>query len=158
MNLAVKEVCGDAAALPPLDAFKVFDRLWASKIDPKSSWCEIDEQYRGKGAAGAIAYLGMGELVSASQIWKGELKPGALLQVWDSDAEFEKVFAGDAPDGIGHSFIFLEYKKNQKGEIIGMLIADKELVGANLASLKRVCSSTGLLQTFVVRNDSANSA
>ncbi|MGS0528025.1 hypothetical protein ACU8V7_25355 [Zobellia nedashkovskayae] len=57
-------------------------------------WRTLPEEYRGKGNAGAIAYAGMGTLVDSSGIWSGQLRPGALMQVWRYKEDYEKVVQG----------------------------------------------------------------
>ena len=120
VNSVVKAECGKS--LPDLKAFKKFDRLWGSKIDPKTSWKKIDEKFRGKGAAGAMASLGMGDLVTKKEILEGKLKPGAVLQTWKKKSDYTNVKNGDKPESIGHSFIFLKYVKDASGKITGCLL------------------------------------
>lgn len=122
INEASKQVC--QSSLPPLNAFEAFDRLWAMKNDPKSTWLNLPQEYRGKGSAGAMTHLGRGSLVDKSSIWNGGLLPGALVQTWKLQSDFERVRDGDPATNIGHSFIFLEYVKNGS-TIIGMKIADQ---------------------------------
>ena len=43
---------------------------------------DVDEQYRGAGAAGALVYTGLCTFVPEEEIWAGALEPGAALQVW----------------------------------------------------------------------------
>lgn len=131
VNSAVKKVCGAGASLPPLDAFQPFDRLWASKTrtrdaDPVASWRKLPAELRGKGAAGAMASIGMGALVDAAGIWAGKLRPGAVLQLWRRAGDFERVREGADPSGIdiGHSVLFLEYVESAGG-IVGMKVADQ---------------------------------
>ena len=123
INKVVKAECGKS--LPDLKAFKAFDRLWASKIDPKTSWKKLDEKFRGKGAAGAMSSMGMGDLVAKKEILEGKLKPGAVLQTWKKNSDYTNVKNGDKPESIGHSFIFLKYVKDSSGKITGMKIADQ---------------------------------
>ncbi|MCA9091263.1 MAG: hypothetical protein KDA90_21825 [Planctomycetaceae bacterium] len=125
INSAVKETCGVAQELPNLRSFKAFDRIWASKNDPQSSWIVVDVNYRGKGAAGAMASIGMGTLVEGDDIWNGKLQPGAVIQTWKLRSDFERVRDGKVPQDIGHSFIFLRYAKDSSDKITGMLIADQ---------------------------------
>jgi hypothetical protein len=48
---------------------------------------DIDEVYRGAGAAGAMVYAGLATYVPEADIWTGGLRPGAPMQVWgDRDA------------------------------------------------------------------------
>ena len=122
VSQASQQVC--QTSLPPLDAFKPFDRLWGLKIDPKNTWLALPETYRGKGSAGAMAHLGRGTLDDKTNIWTGGLLPGALVQTWELESDFVRVRDGNLATKIGHSFIFLEYVKNGSS-IIGMKIADQ---------------------------------
>lgn len=114
------------AVVPDLDRTSIFGRLWGSHIDPKKTWLDLPEEYRGKGAAGAMAWAKMGTLVDAEGIWRGDLKPGAVIQVWKSPADFDRVKEGNAvSDGSwGHSFIFLNYAYSGSA-ISGIIIADQ---------------------------------
>jgi len=107
---------------------QVFNILYASASDTTEGWCSLPEKYRGKGNAGAITYAGMGTLVDSSGIWNGQLRPGALMQVWYFNEDYEKVVEGanvKKLDPYGHSFIFISYVCNEKNEIIGLKIADQ---------------------------------
>ena len=98
--------------------------LWSSYIANKKAWLALPQEYRGKGAAGALAYKGWGKLVEATDIWAGKLKPGAVVQGWVDAEDFTRVRNGDTPKGLGHSFIFLHYVKDGPA-ISGMVIADQ---------------------------------
>ncbi|GAA4808536.1 hypothetical protein GCM10023330_14030 [Litoribaculum gwangyangense] len=107
---------------------QVFDMLYASASDTYQGWRSLPEKYRGKGNAGAIAYAGMGTLIDSTGIWGGALKPGALMQVWRYEEDYEKVVQGvnvKKLDPYGHSFIFISYVCNEKNDIIGLEIADQ---------------------------------
>lgn len=107
---------------------QIFNLLYVSASDTRAGWRSLPVEYRGKGNAGAIAYAGMGDLVDTSGIWSGQLRPGALLQVWRFKDDFEKVVQGvnvKKLDPYGHSFIFISYVRNEKNEIIGLKIADQ---------------------------------
>ena len=126
----------------------VFDRLWGSlvqrdcdttgepyRINATKTWLSIDERFRGKGAAGAMAWAGKGVLVEGNGIWRGDLAPGAIVQVWENGADFERVKAGDCSEGIGHSFIFHSYVRKDddpKGAIVGMRIMDQGYQGEDI--------------------------
>ncbi len=107
---------------------QVFDLLYVSASDTQRGWRSLPEEYRGKGNAGAIAYAGMGTLVDSSGVWNGELRPGALMQVWRFKEDYEKVVRGvnvKKLDPYGHSFIFISYVRNEENMIIGLKIADQ---------------------------------
>ena len=135
-EVAYKEVHGHTfyQDLPEIMASKfytpkqVFNLLYVSASDTKEGWRSLPEAYRGKGNAGALAYAGMGTLVDTKGIWSGQLKPGALLQVWRFKDDYEKVVQGvnvKKLDPYGHSFIFISYVLNDKNEIVGLRIADQ---------------------------------
>src|SRR5215475_5508532 len=89
-----------------------FGRLWYSRIEPKRTWLNLPWVYRGAGAAGAMAYIGLGSLVDAAGIWAGKLQPGAVMQAWHITEDYFRVMNGDPVVGdgevhYGHSFIFL---------------------------------------------------
>jgi len=124
---AVRQVGG--APLPKIDwtdpkqLEDPFVVLWSSRTSAKS-WSTLPLQYRGKGAAGAMAYKGLATLVEGADFWAGKLKPGAVIQAWVDAADFTSVRdGGEAPSG-GHSFIFLNYVR-KNGAITGIAIADQ---------------------------------
>jgi hypothetical protein len=98
--------------------------LWSSYVGAGKAWFDLPEQYRGKGAAGAMAYKGWGTLVEGVDIWAGKLKPGAVIQTWVDAADYPRVRDGKPSEGTGHSFIFLHYVRSGKS-ITGMVIADQ---------------------------------
>ncbi|WP_273566883.1 hypothetical protein [Maribacter halichondriae] len=107
---------------------QVFNLLYSSASETEQGWRSLPEKYRGKGNAGAIAYAGMGTLVDTSAIWSGQLRPGALMQVWRFKEDYEQVVQGvdvKKLDPYGHSFIFISYVRNEKNAIIGLKIADQ---------------------------------
>jgi hypothetical protein len=107
---------------------QVFDLLYISASEKHRRWRSLPEIYRGKGNAGAIAYAGMGTLVGTSEIWSGELRPGALMQVWRFKDDYEEVVRGTNVkklDPYGHSFIFIRYLRDEKNAIVGLQIADQ---------------------------------
>ena len=107
---------------------EVFDRLYASTSGGHQGWKSLPVTYRGKGNAGALVNANMGTLVDQRGIWDGELRPGALMQVWRYETDYKKVIHGTGDkdfDPLGHSFIFLGYERNKNGKIIGLKIADQ---------------------------------
>lgn len=107
---------------------EVFDFLYVSATGIHEGWRGLPMEYRGKGSAGAIAYAGMGTLVDCLGIWRGELRPGAPMQVWKRRNDYEKVVRGINQNGFdpfGHSFIFMGYVRNERHDIIGIRIADQ---------------------------------
>lgn len=109
-------------------AEQVFDHLYASTSGKHRGWKSLPKKYRGRGNAGAVAAAGMGELVNTKKIWKGALRPGALMQVWRHKDDYKAVVRGISDpnrDPFGHSFIFLNYIKDENGNITGIKIADQ---------------------------------
>ena len=82
---------------------------------------DIDMQYRATGAAGAMVYAGKATFVPEAEIWNGALRPGAVLQVWGSRADYDILRAGrieengklrrltDTDSFYGTSFVFVRY-------------------------------------------------
>jgi len=107
---------------------ETFNHLYASTSGKHKGWRTLPKKYRGKGGPGAIAFAGMGALVNWFDIWNGGLKPGAVMQVWSKRKGYREVIKGideDGFEGFGHSFIFLGYERDEKGEITGLRIADQ---------------------------------
>jgi len=117
----------------PHDKASNFGRLWYSYINDKRTWLSLPWEYRGAGAAGAMAYSGQGRLVDQAGIWAGKLQPGAVMQAWNVAEDYYRVRNGDPVVGdpnirYGHSFIFLNYVHSDKGAI-GMQVADNGFQG-----------------------------
>lgn len=70
---------GTKFTLPKGKSAKTFNIILQS-IEGKMA--DIDEMYRGTGAAGAMVYAGMATFVPEADIWTGGLRPGAAMQVW----------------------------------------------------------------------------
>ncbi len=117
---ATQRATGKAFKLPKGTAKKDFDTIIATHAGRMK---EIDEQYRGTGAAGALVYSGQGTFVSDADIWAGKLKAGAAMQVWRSKAAYELLRTGevtekgktrpitkDDADFYGTSYVFLRYE------------------------------------------------
>lgn len=107
---------------------KTFKRIWESAVGSDDGWMKLPDNIRGAGPAGALSHAGWGDLVSQTDIWAGKLKPGALIQIWNTDAVAKKVKEGKTlsgyPEEYGHAFIFLSYEK-ANGKFVGMHIADQ---------------------------------
>jgi hypothetical protein len=92
---------------------------------------DIEERYRGTGAAGALVFLGLGTFVPEADIWTGGLRPGAAMQVWRHRDAFELLRVGSvalkggktrpiqATDAnfYGTSFVFVRYVGSAHDEI-----------------------------------------
>ena len=125
---SVYEDLPDSMATQYYTPKEAFDYLYVSASGPYEGWRSLPIEYRGKGNAGAIAYAGMGTLVGSFGIWNGELRPGALMQVWKHRDDYEKVVVGTKTkdfDPFGHSFIFVGYVRDENNNIIGIRIADQ---------------------------------
>jgi hypothetical protein len=83
-----------------------FSIIWGTLVAQKG-WDDVPDEYKGRGAAGAMAYAGLATLVDQQGVWRGDLEPGAVIQVWKTEAEFEN--AKNGKSAFGHSFIFLNY-------------------------------------------------
>ncbi len=88
----------------PTDFYKVWNVILGDKgiVDAPS----IPLKYRSLGATGALEGSGMGKILNNKQIWEGGLKPGANMN-WVR------------PNGSTHSFTFLGYSYDEKGNIEG---------------------------------------
>lgn len=90
----------------------------------ESRMADIDKEYRGTGAAGALVYAGLATFVNETDIWAGGLRPGAAMQVWGHRNAYVLLQAGvikDAKTGklrrispddanfYGTSFVFVRY-------------------------------------------------
>src|SRR6266571_258406 len=92
--------------IPAWNDGSTFSITWGTLIAQKG-WEDVPDEYKGRGAAGAMAWKGLATLVDMQGIWRGDLEPGAVIQVWGSEADFENAKAGKS--AFGHSFIFLNY-------------------------------------------------
>jgi hypothetical protein len=78
---------------------------------------EVDREYRGTGAAGALAFAGQGDLITDQDAIWTDLKPGAALQTWAKQEAYDElqeakgdVHATDAKAFFnGTSAVFLNY-------------------------------------------------
>ena len=55
----------------------------------------MPDEDKGRGAAGAMAWAGLATLVDTQGVWRGDLEPGGVIQVWGSDADFENAKKGN---------------------------------------------------------------
>lgn len=117
-----------SASLPLWNPNLEFCRLWGSLIRKDGAWTGFPEAYRGLGAPGALASRGWATILDKRKIWAGALKPGAVLQTWLVEADYDRVRQGGKPRHYGHSFIFLRYVVRGPG-ILGMKVADNGFHG-----------------------------
>lgn len=108
-------------AVPTWSNGNTFGMIWGSLI-AQPGWKDVPDEYKGLGAAGAMAWAGYGTLVDTVGVWRGDLEPGAVIQVWKTAAGYDNVKKGNP--AYGHSFIFLNYVYSGP-TITGMAIADQ---------------------------------
>src|SRR5262249_53550011 len=118
------------------DKASSFGRLGNSHIEPKGTWLNLPWMYRGTGAAGAMASIGLGGFVATLGIWAGKLQSDAVIQAGDVDDHYLRVMDGgpvvvDGEVHYGRSFIFLidvhsdsDADADTDKAIIGMQIVD----------------------------------
>jgi hypothetical protein len=112
---------GVGVSVPDWSNGSTFSIIWGTLVAQRG-WRDVPDEYKGLGAAGAMVYAGVGTLVDTVGVWRGDLEPGAVIQVWDSEAEYENAKKGNS--AYGHSFIFLNYVYTGSA-ITGMAIADQ---------------------------------
>lgn len=77
-----------------------------------------NDPFMGYGAGGPFARHGRGEAVNDAAVWAGDLRAGALLQLWHS-TDPANLYANG-----GHSVIFRNYVYDDNGEIEGLQYSD----------------------------------
>lgn len=112
---------GAGVSIPAWSNSDTFGIIWGSLI-AQPGWKDVPDEYKGLGAAGAMVWAGYGTLVDMVGVWRGDLEPGAVIQVWGSAGDYENVRKGHS--AYGHSFIFLNYIYTGSA-ITGMAIADQ---------------------------------
>jgi hypothetical protein len=119
---------------------QVFDWTWNINTQDNEIWRSIPN-IRAAGSPGAMQMAGLGEIKHTKQVWNGELLPGAVMQCFVYASDFMKVLNGidnpgwgDNLSSYGHSFIFLDYVKNEYNEIEGMRIADQGFMNKIIVS------------------------
>lgn len=114
-----KIATGKFLTLPEDKTMNIFNAILQSV---PSRMLDVELKYRGTGAAGALAYAGLGEFVPGADIWAGKLKPGAAVQVWGDKDAYDLLRAGEIEEGgkkrritdadanfYGTSFVFVRY-------------------------------------------------
>lgn len=100
-----------------------FNTILQSRPELMSTLTGDKEQYRGTGAAGAMVFIGLGTFVSEDDIWAGNLQPGAVMQGWWHEDDFNLLRLGEVEEGgrpralqqsdlhqpAGTSFVFVRY-------------------------------------------------
>lgn len=112
---------GKTFELPKDRSARNFDIILQSIV---SRMADIDQEYRGTGAAGALVYAGLGTFVNEAGIWAGDLKPGAAIQVWADKRAYDLLQMGEIRDEetekprrireidanfFGTSYVFVRY-------------------------------------------------
>lgn len=122
--------------LPQWNPNSRFCRIWGSLILNDRAWLNFPRQYRGLGAPGALAMVGWSQIIRGPQIWNGSLKPGAVVQAWSKPEFYRAVRDGNKPIGLlGHSFVFIRYERNRKGDILGLHVADNNYHGRAIVGI-----------------------
>jgi hypothetical protein len=114
-----KRATGEAFELPEGATASAFETIIAVHAH---RMLDVEERYRGAGAAGALVYSGLGTFVSEDDLWAGGLEPGAALQVWRYKSSFELLRKGtftvkgktrrlseNDADFYGTSYVFVRY-------------------------------------------------
>ena len=125
-----------------------FCRLWGSLIRKDGAWLTYPEGYRGLGAPGALASIGMGSPVDQQGIWMGLLAPGAVLQTWRNRDDYDRVRNGQKPLSLGHSLVFLKYVWRGSA-VVGMKVADNGFHGRDTVTQGAWGFWTGANLTFL---------
>lgn len=98
-----------------------FMALWYSNT-AWSGWSRLPARCRGAGAPGALLYADMIDqrtLLTSATGWPAGMRPGAHLQLWGSQAEYQELRDdGTQPASIGHSCIFAAYDVNDATRIV----------------------------------------
>jgi hypothetical protein len=135
-------VSSSPASTTTLTQGAVFFYLWNSRVDrfqPTATQGFFSDSDVGRGAAGAAVAQGLATYAFdptrlpneepevyadriVAQLLSG-LRPGDLLQFWTTVTDFEGLKARQAPQGIGHSPIFLDYHL-VGGEVRGIVVID----------------------------------
>jgi hypothetical protein len=92
---------------------------------------DVEPQYRGTGAAGALVYAGLGEFVPEADIFTGGLRPGAAMQVWKHRKAYDVLLAGEIEEKgkkrritgadanfYGTSYVFIRYDTDTNERIL----------------------------------------
>ena len=122
-RIASKQVA-DTKPIMAFDRDRIFCKFWGSLIVPLDAWLKTSGGPRGKGAPGAMEWDGRGKCLDADLIWAGALEPGAVIQVWTTRDDFNRVRNGQKPQNDGHSFFHLRYVEVGSA-IVGMKVIDQ---------------------------------
>jgi hypothetical protein len=127
---------GRVFELPKDRSASVFDVIIATI---PSRMKDIDQAYRGTGAAGALVYAGLGTFVPEADIFGGGLQPGAAIQVWGHRDAYDLLRAGEIVEKgkrraitegdanfYGTSFVFIRYDTETNERILVRHFAGQE--------------------------------
>ena len=96
---------------------KVFDAIAGTRyFTYKQLWKDkVPKNLRFTGVGGALAYLGKAKVVDTAGVWRGDLEPGAPLQMWFGATGYPP----------GHSGVFERYTHDKQGRITGFVYSDQ---------------------------------
>jgi len=105
-----------------LDA-KTLLALWYSN-SKASRWDKLPKSCRGAGPPGALLFADLAldrTIVKSPAGWPAGLNPGALLQLWRNEAEYQDLRDNGTDVGLGHSCVFRSYVE---GDATRITVAD----------------------------------
>jgi hypothetical protein len=139
MKRGFRRATGEAFKLPEGAQESTFAAIIASFPD---RMLDVDERYRGTGAAGALVYSGLGAFVSEDDIWAGKLAPGATLQVWRHKGAYDLLRKGEVTEKgktrritdsdanyFGTSYVFVRYDTQSNERVLVRHFGGLEWVG-----------------------------
>lgn len=94
--------------------------IWFSNAND-AVWPRIPDWCRGAGAPGALLYAGLVEnntLLSSGTRWPQGMRPGAYLQLWSSETEYQDLRDKGAIPSLGHSCVFHSYVQGNPARIV----------------------------------------
>ena len=148
-NAPQVNIPGAPGAPTVYDEGRMVYRLWQSILEAfqdNQTKRNFADQYIGRGGPGAAASVNLVTLHFDPVRNAGEtddayfdrivtlmvgLEPGALLQFWRRDSDYLNIknrsVPGNPPaiQSYGHSPVFVEYDRNNAGDIIGLIIIDQ---------------------------------
>jgi hypothetical protein len=93
--------------------------LWFSNSEA-DNWLRLPVRCRGAGAPGALLYADLVE--GRALLWPQGMSPGAHLQLWADEAEYEALRDRGEPAFLGHSCVFNGYVQ---GDATRILVSDQ---------------------------------
>jgi hypothetical protein len=94
--------------------------LWFSNPHAHT-WSKLPARCRGAGAPGALLYADLvanRTLLTSSTGWPQGLVPGAVMQLWSTQADYEEFRDTGAVPGLGHSPVFGGYVPGDPKKIL----------------------------------------